>query len=117
MSFNGLSSQIASASSRSDMENSLLGSALGAGIAYSWFGGGLIALGAGAAAGYFAYTPVKHTISNAVMGFVGGPANGNLVAPALGGAAIGYGMYFGDLSMTAAGAAAGAGAAYVLAKY
>lgn len=86
---------------------SLFGAAVGAGLAYAFFGQDIVSLGAGAGAGYFAY-PIAQ--SNAV----GLPVPyARYVLPAASGAAIAYGMYGQNYTTLAAGAAAGAGAWYV----
>ncbi len=92
----------------SKVSTSYFGAAVGAGLAYAFFGQDLVSLGAGAAAGYFAYPMVQSKVEGLSLPYA------HYALPAASGAAISYGMYGQNYTTLAAGAAAGAGACYLL---
>jgi len=92
----------------SKLSASYFGAAVGAGLAYAFFGQDLVSLGAGAAAGYFAYPMVQSKVEGLSLPYA------HYALPAASGAAIAYKIYEGEPMPIAAGAAAGAGACYLL---
>lgn len=95
------------------VEALLYPAALGAGVAYSMYGRSLLPLGVGALGGYFAYKPlmsVGHSLSSLP------PVISYAVPEIVAGGLIGYSMYGGDLTYTAAGAAIGVGVKYAMGR-